>query len=154
IPGFGTVSLDIFSPAFGLLLSGVLPPSGSLTLTAAIPNDPALLAGVLFMQGIVTDPAHSPPIALTRALRIDFESPDSFTPLPDLAGPRALAPADLLPDGRALITGGGTGSLTSPNGANSTQIYQPFSRTWSSGPPMSIARGFHASATLADGRVL
>ncbi len=154
IPGVGTVWIDVLSPAFGQLASGVLPAPGNFTLTAAIPNNPAFLNLVLYTQAVVTDPTHPSGIALTRAVRLDFENPDSFTPLPPLGGARVLATAELLKDGRVIVCGGGGGTITNPTGGNSTEIYEPYSRSWSAGPNMTTARGFHTSVALNDGRVL
>lgn len=154
IPGVGTVWLDVLSPAFQLLAQGQIGPQGTASLSFAVPNDPAILAALLFAQALVTDPGHPGGVALTRALRVDFSTPDSFASLPGLSGPRALGTADLLRDGRVFVAGGGSGSLTSPAGTNSTEIYNPYLRSWSPGPPMSTSRSFHGSALLLDGRVL
>ncbi|KAK4107625.1 copper radical oxidase [Canariomyces notabilis] len=47
--------------------------------------------------------------------------------------------------GRPIITGG-----SSPN---QTSIYSPQQDTWLTGPPLQIGRGYHAQATLSDGRI-
>ena len=119
-----------------------------------LPNDPNLLSLVLFIQGAVVDPGHASGIALTRAIRLDFENPDSFLALPPLSQARALSTGDLLNDGRVFVAGGGNGTLLAPVATNSTELYQPYTRTWSAGPNMSIQRAMHASAALADGRIL
>jgi hypothetical protein len=154
IPGFFTVSLTLSSPALLEVFSGVIPPSGSATLSVFIPNDPGFLPIVLYVQGAVTDPTHPTGLALTRGIRIDFENPDSFVALPALSAPRALGTGNLLNDGRVLVVGGGNGSLLGPVATNTTELYQPFFRTWSAGPLLSIERAFHASARLNDGRIL
>jgi len=50
---------------------------------------------------------------------------------------------DLL--GRPVVTGGSTSSRTS--------IYDERQDSWESGPPLSVGRGYHAQATLSDGRI-
>jgi hypothetical protein len=154
IPGVGVVWIDVLSPTFQLFAQGVIPASGSADLSIGVPNDPNIVNLVIFAQAVVSDPGHPSGVALTRALRVDFETPDSFLPLPSLAGPRALGTANLLRDGRVLVTGGGSGSLTAPAGANTTELYQPYLRSWTSGPTMVVARSFHTSAMLPDGRIL
>ncbi len=154
IPGLGTVWLDLDSPGFALFGAGVIGAGGSTTWTFAIPSDPGLLSVVIYAQGIVADPGHAGGYALTRAIRIDFENQDAFTSLPSLSGPRALAGADLLHDGRVLVTGGGAGTLTAPTGASTTEIYEPYTRMWSVGPNMNVQRAFHSSVVLQNGNVL
>lgn len=151
---FGVVSIDVTSPGFALVLSGSLSPAGAASVTIAVPNDPNLLPLVLYIQGAVVDPGHPSGFAITRAIRIDFENPDSFISLPPLAAARALGTGDLLKDGRVLVAGGGNGTLLAPVATQTTEIYQPYSRSWSAGPNLSVQRSFHASAVLNDGRVL
>ena len=50
-----------------------------------------------------------------------------------------------LPDGRILVNGG--------NDSAKTSIYNPATDAWTTGPPMTIPRGYQASTTLSDGRV-
>jgi galactose oxidase len=50
-----------------------------------------------------------------------------------------------LPDGRVVVTGG--------NDSGKTSIYNPATDAWATGPTMTTARGYQASATLSDGRV-
>jgi galactose oxidase len=50
-----------------------------------------------------------------------------------------------LPDGRIIVTGGTDNAATS--------IYNPATDAWTTGPAMTTARGYQASATLSDGRV-
>ncbi|WP_433295200.1 discoidin domain-containing protein [Actinoplanes sp. CA-030573] len=50
-----------------------------------------------------------------------------------------------LPDGRILVTGG--------NDSEKTSIYDPATDSWTSGPDMTVGRGYQASTTLSDGRV-
>src|SRR5438093_5524724 len=62
--------------------------------------------------------------------------------------PRWSAAAELLPDGRLLVTGGydGTGQLAT------AEIYS--GGRFTACAPMQLARGGHTAVTLADGRVL
>ncbi len=154
IPNIGTVAIDITSPGFQLLLQGVIGAGGVTAIATTIPNDPALLNLLVFMQGVVNDPTHPSGVALTRAFRIDFENPDSFTSVPNLSAPRALGSGDLLNDGRVLVAGGGNGTLTAPVASNTSEIYQPYTRSWTAGPNMATQRAFHTSVVLPNGRVL
>jgi hypothetical protein len=53
-----------------------------------------------------------------------------------------------------FVAGGGNGTLTGPVGTATTELYSPFTRSWTPGPALGNARAFHQSAVLADGRVL
>lgn len=50
-----------------------------------------------------------------------------------------------LGDGRIMITGGADSTATT--------LYDPVSDTWTSGPSMEIARGYHAMTLLTDGSI-
>ncbi len=50
-----------------------------------------------------------------------------------------------LEDGTIMVTGGSSSDKTS--------FYNPNSNTWTAGPRLKIARGYHSMATLTDGRV-
>ncbi|GAC1334007.1 MAG: hypothetical protein NVSMB17_15150 [Candidatus Dormibacteria bacterium] len=70
--------------------------------------------------------------------------------LPNLAAIRGATSGVLLPDGSALVVGGGVGSI--PLAA--TEIFDPNSGTWRTAPPLHHARRGHAAVALKDGRVL
>ena len=129
IPGVGTVWLDAASPALGELAAGAFPAGTGSTasvLSIPVPNDPNLLAFEAYLQALVVDPTAPSGVGLTRCVRIDLENQDSFTPVGSMSGSRALGSADLLPDGRVLVAGGGSGTLTSAVGsATSSHMNSP-----------------------------
>ncbi|WP_456505128.1 discoidin domain-containing protein [Arthrobacter sp. UYCu723] len=51
----------------------------------------------------------------------------------------------LLPDGRIMVSGGSSSTKTS--------LYNPATNTWSPGPDMKIARGYHSNVTTSTGEV-
>ncbi|MFJ5697011.1 PKD domain-containing protein [Arthrobacter sp. NPDC093139] len=51
----------------------------------------------------------------------------------------------MLPDGRIIISGGSNSSKTT--------LYDPGSNTWTAGPAMKIARGYHSNVTTSTGEV-
>jgi hypothetical protein len=56
-----------------------------------------------------------------------------------------------LPDGRLVVSGGGTGNgLGHPN----TDIFNPATTSWISGPTMAYARWYPTNTTLPDGEIL
>jgi len=57
----------------------------------------------------------------------------------------------LLPDGRLLVSGGGTGNgLGHPN----TDIFDPATTSWIAGPNMAYARWYPTNTTMPNGEVL
>jgi hypothetical protein len=61
--------------------------------------------------------------------------------------------ATLLPDGRVLVAGGRSGRPSSA-ALESTELFDPASGSWASGPSMSVPRVFAAATLLPDGRVI
>jgi hypothetical protein len=68
----------------------------------------------------------------------------------NMADARFEHTATLLPDGKVLVAGGGSGS--SP--LATAELYDPASRTFSSVGAMKVARRGHTATLLVDGRVL
>ena len=75
-----------------------------------------------------------------------------FTPVPATFGDLHCAGQSTLADGRVIVVGGQNGSPH--NGTNVTALFDPFSQTWTQGPPMNYLRWYATSTTLPDGRVL
>src|SRR5262245_720165 len=65
--------------------------------------------------------------------------------------PRAQHSATLLPDGRVLIAGGGSGNASI---FASTDIYDPDTGIFRAGASMTVARRMHTATRLPDDRVL
>ena len=59
--------------------------------------------------------------------------------------------AATLPDGRLLVAGG---HYQLHVGTNTTDLFDPLSQTWSSGPAMTYARWYPTTTALPDGRML
>lgn len=82
-----------------------------------------------------------------------------WTEVGGLSDPRAWHTANLLANGRVMVTGGE--SRHCPNGdwcqehtVGTTEIYDPATQAWSAGPPLTVARSSHTSTLLADGSLL
>lgn len=156
IPGFGTVCIDL--AGLTEVLVGILPPSGQIDFSFAIPGTSDWLAFLTYLQGAVVDPLAPAGFGLTNTLRIDFEVPDSWTPVtPGLQSGRAYATATLLPSGRVLVAGGGaypSFSFPTPNAAGPIDLYDPLTRGFIPGPALLHPRMLHTATPLLDGRVL
>jgi hypothetical protein len=59
--------------------------------------------------------------------------------------------AAALGDGRILVAGG---HISGHTGLNHTNLFDPFSQTWSRGPAMSFGRWYPTVTALSDGRML
>jgi hypothetical protein len=77
----------------------------------------------------------------------------SFSPTGDMGSNRLLHASATLPDGRVMIFGG-TVDGTAGGKLASTELFDPATRTFSSGPTMGVARAGPIAVALADGRVL
>ncbi|TAJ16000.1 MAG: hypothetical protein EPO68_11845 [Planctomycetota bacterium] len=86
-----------------------------------------------------------------------------YAPTPNMATPRALHTATLLSDGRVLVTGGSpqftfshpTGQpLAYTSAVATTEVYDPNTNTWTSGPGLQRGLTTHQASRLGDGRVL
>jgi hypothetical protein len=89
--------------------------------------------------------------ALLGAAPAGAAAPNQWTAVGSLATPRYQAAAGLLPSGKVLVTGG---TDSSANALASTEIFDPPSGTWASGPDMSGGRVGAVAVTLRNGDVL
>ena len=67
---------------------------------------------------------------------------------------RAFAVVLPRPDRRWMIVGGGRGQLLAQNAHATSEIYDPVSDTFSSGPGLTTPRSLHTATRLPDGRWL
>jgi hypothetical protein len=163
-PIAGTLCLDIFSPAFSTVFAGGLDANGRATVSAAIPNLPALVtfAPAYVMPVVVDFTLPYPFLSIPKTLPIFFENPDSYTPPSNLlaSGGRALHTATALslsPESNrtsVLIAGGGNGTILAPTATNTTEIYEPIDRTFTVGPTLLLERALHTATLLPNGTVL
>ena len=127
--------------------AGTFVPTGSLTDGGRDTHAAVLLGDghVLVVGGNQPDHVYAHALA---------EMYDPATGVWSLAGtmatPRLQLTANLLPDGRVLVTGGQEGTAVYA----STELWDPATHAFTPGPAMSVARELHRSVTLADGRIL
>ena len=67
---------------------------------------------------------------------------------------RSRHTATLLPNGKVLVTGGITGTLTAPAITGTSELYEPGSGTWVFTGSLSIPRSRHTATLLPNGSVL
>jgi len=106
-------------------------PSKSRSIVRILPQ--RLISPLLFLAA-----------GLALALPCDGASP-GFEETGSLAQARSFHTATLLPDGKVLVTGGY---------GNSTELYDPANRTWTSTGSLNQSRGDHTATLLPNGKVL
>ena len=75
----------------------------------------------------------------------------TFAPTGNMIASRAQHSATLLPDGRVLIAGGGSGNASI---LTSAELYDPATGTFRATGPMTAARRMHTATLLPDDKVL
>jgi hypothetical protein len=81
--------------------------------------------------------------------------PHRWTARASMSAPRAFHTATLLRNGRVLVAGGVTVvSTTEFIAVDSAELYTPWTNTWTTVPPMTMARANHTATLLLSGKVL
>jgi len=122
-----------------------------LNVSRALHTATLLTDGTVLICGGV-DPA----AAVLASAEVHDPATGLFTLVGSMASGRAGHTAARLPDGRVLVMGGTLNNFVDPIAAfsgstNTTQIYNPVTRSFSNGPNMTINRMVHASTTLVVG---
>ena len=82
------------------------------------------------------------------------------TPVPNMSSPRVGHSATKLPDGRVFVAGGTSSfDFSDPLAAlaavlSSTEIYNPVTNSWTSGPNLPKKRALHSASLTGAGQVL
>lgn len=79
---------------------------------------------------------------------------NAWTALASMASARVLAGAFALPNGKALVAGGGGGSPQNTTGFATTEIYDIATNTWSRAGNAPSPRWAFASTVLPSGKIL
>jgi hypothetical protein len=156
-PILGPVALDIFSPIYGII---ILPtgPTGNLHFELFLPAIPEWVGLPPFYSNVVTFEGGQ--WSSSKTVPLWFENENSWTPVSVMGTPRMYHTATQLgADGKdnrikVFVAGGGGGTVTIPTATNTTEIFDPLSRTFTPGPVMSVERATHTATRLTDGRVL
>ncbi len=157
IPLFGTIGLDLFSPAY-LAIGIGLDAQGNATLSIPLPTPtftsttPPLFAHVATLEPNA--------LSICKTVRLDWVDAGSWEGVDALAAPRQLHTATALGSGprdnvtEVLIAGGTLNSVIVPNPLASAELFSPLTRRTTALPPLSIPRAGHRAVRLNDGRIL
>jgi N-acetylneuraminic acid mutarotase len=145
------VGLDLLP----LLQVGSLDGQGGTRIVLPLPRD-ASLAGVrLHSQGILYPGRQYLFGDLSNPITFELDQPaqwrDRFRPIKE---GRAYAVPIAKSDGTFLIPGGGNGALLALIGHRTSEVYDPQSSAWITGPTMSTERAAHTVTRMLDGRSL
>ncbi len=129
--------------------------ASTITLQYPIPNDSALLGVVLHHHGFLFPGATRLAGEVCNPVRTTFGSSSAYVSRGAvLTNPTAIPTTSDLPDGRILLAGGGSGSLLTARGLDTSEIYDPDRQRFTAGPKLGAARALHQAVTLANGKVL
>jgi hypothetical protein len=143
VAGGGNSSTEIYSPASKTFSSaGGLGSNRSFHTATLLGNGLILIAGGSDSAGKTTN---------TSILYNPANG--SYTNAANMSAARENHTATLLPDGRILLAGGRQGSGSSYLYLASTEIYNPATNTFTSGPDLAQSRAYH-TATLMSGKVM
>ena len=92
----------------------------------------------------------------STARNVEIFDPETgmWTPADDLSRPSAGHSLTLLPDGKVLVAGGVHPVQVGSGAYSTTEIFDPSTNSWSTGPELSGPRANHSATLLPDGRVL
>jgi Kelch motif len=128
-------------------------PSSSSTLSPPMKVAHASATATLLRSGKVLIAGGNTTATATRSTELYNPATDTFSAGPRMVHARYGATATLLPNGEILIAGGNDGSSVS-NALNSTEFYNPATKTFAPGPSMITARFGAGAALLPNGKVL
>ncbi|HEX5749023.1 MAG TPA: kelch repeat-containing protein [Archangium sp.] len=142
-----STSAELYNPA-----TGTWSATGNMVTYRREHQAVALADGRVLVMGGTTS---------SGTLLASAEVYDPFTGAWSATGSMATArrafTATLLRDGRVLVAGGLTDDGDECTGTNclvGAELYDPATGTWTSAGTLNLARGFHAAALLANGKVL
>lgn len=128
-------SVDVFDPSTGNWTTvGALQEGRNSVALATLSDGRVIVAGG-YPAGTAAD--------------IFDPSTNGVSPIAPLAIWRHSHRAITLPDGRAFAMGGASNGFTP-----STELYNPATQAWNSGPPMQTGRAWFTLSRLQDGRLL
>ncbi len=151
-----TRSLDVGTESLDLAFGGpFLANARFVAPTITIPSQPSLIDSTIFLQAI-SIPGTTfliDGISPVRALRFGPATTfhDRFVPM---TSPRSFFPVVPRADGTFVLLGGGQGALFAQVATDQTDIYDPVSDSFTTGPMLTSHRSLHTGTQLLDGRWL
>lgn len=145
------VGLDLLSVAW----VGLTDVDGHFRAALPIGNEPTFVDAAIYMQAMTVS------FAPTLFDRISNLNAFRFAPAGQFRdravtflGDRAFASVLLRADRKWMVTGGGQGQLLAQIARATSQVYDPVSDSFSSGPSLTTPRSIHTTTLLPNGRWL
>ena len=132
---------------------GRIVPAAQMSTPRAVQTETALTDGAILVAGGCTNAGCELGSPQSDTAEIFDPATGRFDRVGRMSGgSRDDHVAVLLRDGRVLLAGGWGASATGP--LDTTELYDPKSRSFSAGPRLAVGRGGLAATRLLDGRVL
>ena len=112
-----------------------------------------LIAGGIMIEARAVSPSQIQLKSLSSAELYD-PSTGTFTPTASMTTPHDGHTANLLPDGKVLIAGGGPRINGGGYSVASAELYDPATGTFAATGDMNVERSFHTATLLSSGKVL
>jgi N-acetylneuraminic acid mutarotase len=129
---------------------GTWTPTGSMVTSRYAHTETLLSNGkVLVTGGVVSQPI----TGILRSAELYDPSTGTWAAASPMSVPRAGHTATLLTDGHVLVAGGADGTAGNA-AADTAEIYDPVSGTWTATGNLAIWLSEHTATLLSDGRVL
>ena len=145
--GFDLAAFWIYAP---------LDASGGAKLAVTVPNDASLIGAAVLNQAVTYPGVGGKALDLvSEAVVVPLDTAGVFkTQSSVLSTPRQFATNIPLRDGRVLLVGGAGGVILWQTALQSTEVFDPATRSFSKGPDLLQARSSHSQTLLNDGRYL
>ena len=143
--GAGSARGEIYDPA-----TDTWTPTEDMSIERGRPN------AILLADGRVLVTGHQRFDFRATTGKVDIYDPDTdmWTAADELSQPSDRHSLTLLPDGKVLAAGGVYPVVIDSSIYSTTEIFDPSTNSWSSGPELSEPRAYHSATLLPDGRVL
>lgn len=139
-------SAELFDPT-----SGTWSSAGNMTVARDNPVAAVLADGTVLVSGGSTTGTG---LDASSASEVYNPATGLWTAVGSMTVARAAHSGMVLANGKVLLSGGATGSFTTPQLHASAEVYDPVARTFAAVAPLATARGYHKSALLQNGKVL
>jgi len=147
---FSVVLITFFAPVIGFAQILSWQYTGSLNETRWVDNLVTLPNGTVLTAGGVNE--NGDVLASCEIFNPASATWSETTPMNQARQSHTIT---TLPDGRIVVIGGQTtGEYDSPEQTNSIEIFDPSTKTWSSGGALIVARQNHTATLLEDSTIL